>query len=145
MSETRNDKTEMWCPFCEKVRTTRCVAGLQPGVRGLREVFAGLEVEEGIDDPLVFARTRRCECSAEWGAVEVPTYFLFQLLEERRLYRQARDVAEEVLEHARVVEQDARTLGIRQNMNTKSLSLSIHAAEALLKGLSARSDEYFLR
>jgi len=145
VNETRNDKTERWCPFCQKVRTTRCVAGLRPGVRRLREVFAGLEVEEGLDDPLVVARTRRCECSAEWGAVEVPTYLLFQLLEERRLYRQAREVAEEVLEHARLVERDARTLGIRQNMNMKSLSLSIHTAEALLERLCARSDEYFLR
>lgn len=145
MSETRNDNAEVWCPFCEKVRTTQSVTGLQPGVRRLREVFSGHDVEEGLDDPLVFAQTRRCECSAEWGAVEVPTYFLFHLLEERRLHRQARGVAEEVLEHARVVEENVRTMGIHQNMNTKSLSLSIHAAEALIKGLNARSDQYFLR
>ncbi|MDR3636327.1 MAG: hypothetical protein P4L84_21170 [Isosphaeraceae bacterium] len=145
MSDTPGDAPKLWCPCCGKIRVHRSVAGVRHGVHPLREVFEGLEVEQGPDDPLVLARTRRCECSAEWVSAEVPSYFLYQLLEERRLYHEARRVAEAVIERARAVERSARTLSPAQTKDSRSLRVSIHEAETLIKGLNARSDNYFLR
>lgn len=145
MSESPTSQPQMWCPCCGKVRIHRHVAGLPSGAGPLRDVFAGLEVEQGPDDPLGFARTRRCECSAEWVSVEVPGYFLYQLLEERRLYHEARQVAEAVLAHARTVERSVQALAGEQEETSRQLAVSIVEAEELIEGLSARSDNYFLR
>lgn len=145
MSETPDDPPKMWCPCCGKVRLNRHVAGVPSGAGPLRDIFAGLEVEQGPDDPPAFARTRRCECSAEWVWVEVPGYFLYQLLEERRLYREARQVAESMLARARDVERSAQGLGGAERADARALSASIHEAETRLQNLNARSDNYFLR
>jgi hypothetical protein len=145
MYEPTSNAHELWCPCCEKVRPHRDTRGLRHGVQPLRDVFQGLEVEQRHDDPVVRARTVRCACSAEWASVEVPTFFLYQLLEERRLYREARKVAESVLERARTLESRGRTGGRAAGEPPRSLRDTVDEAEALIRSLSARSDNYFLR
>lgn len=145
VNQTPINQPQMWCPCCAKVRVHQHVSGIPSGAGPLRDVFAGLEVAQGPDDPFGFARTRRCECSAEWVSVEVPGYFLFQLLEERRLYHEAKQVAEGVLARARAVERNARSLAPETAATARLLEASILEAEELMAGLSARSDDYFLR
>ena len=145
VSATSPKESQLWCPCCARVRVHRHVSGVPSGAGPLRDVFAGLEVAQGPDDPLGFARTRRCECSAEWVSVEVPGYFLYQLLEERRLYHEAKQVAQAVLDRARAVERSARGLAAGHEESTRLLETSIVEAEEMMEGLSARSDHYFLR